>query len=424
MWVKKKILPSSLELLMQIANYFNEAVTLSANNKVEEAIPLLEKAWHYSKGYNNVAKATVLRALGVAYSRIGNFQRAEYYHTKATAYNKKEVLSWCALAVIKKHGEKSQLHKRLLKLFDLNITDIEKQYVYFALGKVFDDKGDYDKAFEYYFKGNELGKQSYPFETWDQCLNEFDELLNRSTAEHLAELGIDDSRFIFIVGMPRSGTTLLDSQLAKHKDIISKGEQIVLPSIKQSLDDYSGEWFYIKNILRQPHRIKELAQRYVDETVVGEAKYYINKVPNNFTHLVMIQALLPNAKIIHCKRHPIDTGLSCYFQNFHDCDQEWSFDMDGIVRYTNIYRDVMSYAENLLLDTHVVQYEDLVSNQDTVLNGVFDFLNLSPADCTDISGGAINTASIWQARQPVYQSSIERWKNYEKHITPLLALEQ
>lgn len=389
--------------------YYNLAVVYEKRNETEEAIKLLKKSYKMSKP--SMARGMILKNLGILHSEMGRFDMCERYQRKALKINPQDVGSWASIAHNRK-WEDGEIVDELLLALERVSDGMPKSTILFSLGKVHDDMGEYDKAFEYYREANDLNDKGYNFQIWDHILEEL-KMCDQALAEDFSKWGSDDENQIFVLGMPRSGTTLVDRILCKN-GISSVGEFTILPYIKRHLTAISGEQFMVKNIIRNSKEMRGLADAYLESVPEGKV---INKVPNNFCYLAMIQAMFPKAKIVHCMRNPVDTGLSCYFQYFAHF-QEWSFNLENIVKFTKIYRRFMQHAkENLLLDIYDVQYEDIISSEEA-REGLVKFVGKGHGETIS----PVRTASIWQSRQPIYNTSVGRWKNYERHIKPLLQL--
>ena len=232
---------------------------------------------------------------------------------------------------------------------------------------------------------------------------------------------------VFIVGMPRSGTSLVENILASHSQVFGADELTDIEAISNAIQKYSASGNPYPTALRDvPDAvIKEFAQRYLERLrdLAPTAQRIVNKMPTNFEHLGLIALMLPNARIIHCKRDRIDTCLSCYFQNFSHRQLDFSYDLFHLRFFWDCYKRLMEHWVNVLpIQIFEITYEQLVVNQETQTRELLEFcgLNWEP-ECAapHLNQRPVQTASRWQVRQPVYTSSIGRWRNYEKHIAPL-----
>ena len=298
-----------------------------------------------------------------------------------------------------------------------SLTPDDSVILHFALGKLYDDEGEYDSAFRYFKAGNELRKAGHGF-----SLNEEPAFVERSIAAYQRELfaefrgvGNESARPVFVVGMMRSGTTLVEQILASHPQIHGHGELEGIRWIAQSLGGQALD----------DDTIRRLAAQYLAglERDAGESIRSVDKMPHNFRFLGLITLLFPRAKLIHCVRDPRDTCLSCYFHDF-GIRNTFTRDLEELGRFYRTYRRLMAHWHAVLpapiLD---VPYEELVVNQEFWSRKIVDFVGVSwDARCLEYhkNDRPVVTSSFWQVRQPIYSSSIGRWRHYEKHLGPLL----
>ncbi len=310
-----------------------------------------------------------------------------------------------------------------------NIPAVSRFAAGFALGKALDDVGQFDEAFACYEQANSLAKQLRTSigETYDPVavhkLN--DQVVNVFNAAYFEERrgwGDASELPVFVVGMPRSGTTLLQQILASHPQVYGAGELSDIADITRSL---GGTDVKSAAIGWPREQIDAAAQRHVQKlrSMDENALRVVDKMPSNVHRLSLIALLFPSARVIFCNRDARDTCLSCYFQWFAT-GNTFAFDLahcgheqlatDRLMRH---WRQVLPMK---MLD---VQYEDLVADLEGQSRRLIEFLDLpwDPA-CLDFhrTQTTIVTASSWQARQPIYQKSVGRWRNYEKHLGPLL----
>lgn len=301
-------------------------------------------------------------------------------------------------------------------------------FLHFALGKCFDDVGDYDRAFQNFIEGCKLKRATFTYDS-EQTTQHFSDIIrvfNRATIERLRGSG-DPSRLpIFVLGMPRSGTTLVEQIIASHPDVHGAGELPDLMEIAQR--DVAG------NGVVFPDNIPALDQSslsaWAADYIAGlqrrapDAKRITDKMPTNYFAIGLIHAMLPNAKIIHVNRNPVDTCLSCFVQLFSK-QLEHTYDLSELGQYYVDYARLMEHWRSVLPAGTLleVQYEDIVADQEGQARRMIDFCGLYWNDaCIDFhkSKRSVHTASVTQVRQPIYKSSVERWRPYEKFLGPLL----
>jgi hypothetical protein len=230
--------------------------------------------------------------------------------------------------------------------------------------------------------------------------------------------------------MPRSGTTLTEQILSAHSQIQGAGERKELADILiRFLDNSLPNWLDQETILQNsdPIAVKKIGETYQQllEKEFPDAQHIIDKMPANFKNVGLIKVLFPDAVIINCRRNPMDTILSCYFQQFSDRTY-YSFRLDALVEFFNIYNQYMRFWLEMFDDIFVVKYEDVVADARGQMEKILSALGLDWEDAMDAhhksNKRVPKTASHWQARQPIYNRSVERWRKYEKHIGYLAKL--
>jgi tetratricopeptide (TPR) repeat protein len=300
--------------------------------------------------------------------------------------------------------------------------------LHFDAASLLDRMGRYDEAFAHARRANEL--LAKPCDA--SALVDADRKIAYFTPQRLRCLPrstVDSRRIILIVGMPRSGTTLVEQILASHPQVFGGGESHVLDNLYQELCQANwsdGAEFPESLDSLSLSSADRLAKRYQSELVppeAGSAVYITDKTPLNFRHLGLVELLLPNCHVIHCTRSPLDTCLSCYFTDFafgHD----FSRDLEQLGAMFRHYQRLMAHWNQFLtIPIHQVRYEDLVLDLETQSRRITGFLQL-PWDkrCLKFHENPrrVYTASKHQVRQPIYLSSIGRWRNYQRHIAKLI----
>ena len=275
----------------------------------------------------------------------------------------------------------------------------------FALGKIYDDLGDWDRAFENFQEGNNLENKSYKFNN-DLALFDTVKLQFENFQKDVD--GFHSDKPVFIVGMPRCGSTLTESHLSASSEVHPVGERTEI-----------FQAFY-HSIGAEPASSHDYGQAYVGrmERFSESTARLLDK--NLFNHMLIgfIKAILPESKILHVQRDPIDTCLSSFFQRFQE-GNEFTFSLISLGKRFSLYTEIMKYW-SVEFQLFEVSYEDLINNPDPTRQKLFKYVGLEAPDF--VARGtdrAIATASAWQVRQPLYKTSVKRWKNYEKHLGPL-----
>lgn len=310
---------------------------------------------------------------------------------------------------------------------DSSLLSASRSNLHFNLGRLYDDIKNYDQAFVHYKEGNDLKPSSF---NRDQHKLDIEAQIAIFTPEFMQELPrstLCSERPIFIVGMVRSGTSLVEQILASHPDIYGAGELADIYQFTKNLPEYIGtDETYPACLagLAQSH-CDSLAQSYLDllDKLSADTKYVTDKMPSNFLYLGLIESLFPNARIIHCMRNPIDTCLSTYFQDFSS-DHPYAYDLPNLAAFYQDYLKSMAHWRQVIkLPMLEVSYEDLVEDQEKVSRSLIDFCDLPWSDsCLQFHENKrfVRTASFDQVNRAIYKQSVARWKNYESHLGPLI----
>lgn len=299
----------------------------------------------------------------------------------------------------------------------------------FSLGKAFEDKKEYDRAFEYYIQGNEKHRASIvydPVQTElahrkmkDTYSEEFLQRIEKS------EPGAKDPAPIFIVGLPRSGSTLLEQILASHSLVDGTSELPDLGIVSQMIaDKQKGRTFPAGILDMKDSEILSLGEEYLKRTMRHRrgAPFFTDKMPNNFAHVGLLRAILPNAKIIDARRHPLDSCVGSFKQHFAK-GQTFTYDMFELGEFYLQYDELMEHWNQLLPGKVLkVQYEDVVEDLETQVRRILEYCELPFEEgCVNFheTKRSVRTASSEQVRQPIYNKSLNTWKRFDKHIDDL-----
>lgn len=397
------------------------AQTLTFLNDYEEAEALVHRALKLNKADEN---AQVV--LGTILTETGRIDEAIRHYQKMIAGNNQVGLAYDNYARLKKFtADDKSLIKKAERVLGQGMPPQDRVGVHFALGKMYDDIKDYDKAFNNFRDANVLGKVGYDIARDKSRFKLVTRLFNANSIAEYAEFGSDSTVPVFIIGMPRSGTTLMERIIASHSQGAGAGELQVMSRIAHQLitDNASTSATRVKaelgSELAQGHAslyLGVLRQGYEDKSRV------VDKLPGNYINLGLIASLFPKATIIHAQRDPLDTCLSCYFQAFGQVG--WANDFESIVGHYKIYRDYMDYWRKVLPEGKIldVSYEKLTAEPAIEGRKMIEHCGLEwEADSLEFhqQEAVVRTVSQWQVRQPIYQSSKRRWINYAAHIQEL-----
>jgi tetratricopeptide (TPR) repeat protein len=307
-------------------------------------------------------------------------------------------------------------------------SDNRRISLHFALGKCYDDTGEYDKAFPHYLDGCRLKRARLPYDPEESARQfaEIREIFGREYIDGLRGAGDPSALPIFVLGMPRSGTTLTEQIIASHPDVHGAGELPDLLRIAHRKTDPKTTSFPDNLRYLDQATLTAWGNEYINGMKVRapDSKRITDKMPANFFAVPLIHLMLPNAKIIHVNRNPVDTCVSCFTRLFHR-KQEHTYDLAELGRYYTGYARLMAHWREVLppgafLD---INYEDIVADQEGQARRLLEYCGLDwDAACLDFhkTKRQVRTASVTQVRQPIYATSVERWRKYEKFLGPLL----
>jgi tetratricopeptide (TPR) repeat protein len=408
----------------------NMGIAFKDQAKLDEALSCYQKALQlkpdYAAAYNN---------MGVAFQNQGNFDEGNSCFRKALELKPDNAQALYSLVQPQKlsYYETQELFQLAEQLSKQDMSEDDSTLVYFALGKLCDDLGMFEKAFEYYRLANTLAHRKVEFridlhrEYISKIIQTFtDDLFYRRQT-----WGSDSKMPIFIVGMPRSGTTLVEQIISSHPDVLGAGELSFFFQIDSKLKSrqiHSLYPEYVQWVDRETaHDISEGYLGHLRNLAKSSANQsrVTDKMPHNYLLLGLMFLLLPKARFVHCQRHPLDNCLSIYFQKFLK-EHPYAYDLSEIGRSYSEYQRLMSHWRQVLPTTiFEVTYEELVSRQEQVSQELLEFCGLEwDSRCLEFHKNArpVFTASYWQVRQPIYASSIGRWKHYSKFLGSLKEL--
>jgi len=388
----------------------------SAKKNTLEAIKMNPK---HDTAYNN---------LGLINMANGHLRDAKKNFLYAIKYNQNNTKAYFNISKLLNYKNN---HKQFQKLFNLSNSvklNKEKEFIYFALGKAFDDKECFKKSFYYYEKGNLLKRSTikYSSKTNKNLFNNITRIFNKFLINKFNNSGDKDTSPVFIVGMPRSGTSLIEQVLASHSKIFGAGEI-------NYLDDTINKFFVHNKIFFHPKTIfnknfLSAGNYYIAKTkkISCDKKYIINKLPLNFRWIGLIKLILPNAKIIHCRRNPMDTCLSIFQQNFYTKGNEYSYKLSEIGVFFNLYIDIINHWKKVLPNSfYEIDYEHYVINQKRETKKLLDYCNLKwESKCMNFHKTirSVRTSSDHQIRKKIYRNSINKWKTYKQELKKLSSI--
>lgn len=308
-----------------------------------------------------------------------------------------------------------------------NLDDSNKAELAFALGKVYADIKDDSRSFDYYRQGNALKRASIEYSIeWDRTLfSAIQQTITADFIERHAGIFCTDATPIFIVGMPRSGTSLTEQILASHSQVHGAGELNDLRIVIEQVCEAQGGEFPEALASLSEQSLSRIATSYSERlrAYAPEASRITDKMPHNFLYLGLIRLLLPNARIIHCQRNPMDNALSIFKELFKQ-GHGYAYNLEELGQYYRLYQDLMAHWRKLLPGGfYELRYEDLVTDQETQTRRLLEYCELPWEDaCLDFHQiqRTVRTASLAQVRQPIHTNSVEAWRRFEPQLQPFI----
>jgi tetratricopeptide (TPR) repeat protein len=389
--------------------------SIEAHQKAIELNPKLASSW---------------LGLGHTLKTVGRQEEAiEAYHQCSKLEPNFGMVHW-SLANLKTYQfTDEEIADMETRVADENVNGESEVNFLFALAKAYEDRKDYDKAWRYYDEGNSLRRMQEVYDPVDtQVANDTSiSVFNKELLQQNTGIGNTDPAVIFIVGLPRSGSTLIEQILASHSLVEGTSELPYVSRITRSLNRNRADG------INYPQAVRELEQRHFEALGKDYIKYckmhrtegtpyFIDKNPNNFPSIGLIHMMLPNAKIIDARRHPMDACFSGYRQLFAK-GQPFTYDLTDIGEYYLQYQRMMDYWHEVLPGRVLtVQYEEVVTDFENQVRRILEYCNLPfEESCLNFydTDRPIRTASSEQVRQPIYTQSLHRWRLYEQHLDEL-----
>jgi len=386
--------------------------------------------------YNEILKlepknTDVMLSMGHLYKTSGEIDKSINSYKKAYKTDKYFGDSYWSLANLKTYtfseSEVASLNKMVS---DPYVSEDERTFMHFALGKAYEDLNEYEKSFNHYKEGNLIKKSKALFNVNDfkkECSNQIDvctdDLFNMKS-----DWGSESKAPIFILGLPRVGSTLIEQILSSHSLVEPTHE---LPNIistalrlnERKSQDKKSRYPDILLSLSSP-QLKLVGDKYIKDSEVfrSDKPYFIDKMPNNFRHIGLIKLILPNAKIIDIRRSSMSACFSCYKQLFAE-GQEFTYDLKDLAGYYNNYVELMDHWNKVLPEQILsINYEDVVNNFEESVRNILDYCDIPfEQQCLEFykSKRSVKTPSAEQVRQPIYKSGMDYWKNYEPYLDDL-----
>ena len=394
--------------------YYNLANLFKTLKNYDEAIKnykeVIKLNPNFSDPYNNI---------GTIYSILGKFNDARDFYKKSMKINEYFSEPYKNYVQLSKIDEKDEVFNNLKKIVkNENLDEEQKQVFFYSISKAYFDIGNDDLAFKYLNSANKLKLKNidYSFNTDKKEFKKIKEYFSKKEILNLKNLKENQIKPIFILGMPRSGTSLIEQIISNHSEVHGAGELDLLPiSVKNSNWQNSNNFDEI---------IKKIRKEYLEKiSLISKKNYITDKLPGNFKRIGFILNAFPDSKIIHLQRNPMAVCWSNYKSNFNSTGMGFTLDQEYTAEYYLLYKDLMKFWNERYSDKIInVNYESLVENFEEEVKKLFVKLNLNwEKQLYDFHKNErpVETASFLQVRTKVYQKSSEQWKNYEKYLTSM-----
>jgi len=404
--------------------HYNLGIALDELSRPEEATVRYEQALaidpDYAEAHHNLANAL---------DELGRREDAISHYEQALAIKPGYAEAHRNLARINPEQEQAAAIEKLLE--NPSLSEIDATHCHFALGNIHHNAKNFDKAFEHYEHANKLKRKAvcYNSHSFTAYVNRLIDTFSESYFQEIFGSGSDSKLPVFIIGMPRSGTTLVEQIVSSHPRVHGAGELAFLGRFEQSIaQQFESPTTYPECMpLCYESVAPEFSRKYLEEirNYEHDAERITDKMPDNFMRVGLIKTLFPKARIIHCQRNALDTCTS-NFLNYFATGNEYSFDLSELGQYYLDYERLMAHWDNLFSsEILTVRYEELIMNQEGISRQMVEYLGLEWDDrCLEFHKNvrAVHNFSSMQVRQQIYAHSINRWKAYENQLAPLLEI--
>ena len=386
-------------------------------NQFHNAIKLYEKALSISS-----ENTIVYYSLALAHQGIGNFEKTIFYCEKILKIDPNFTRADHLISQSTKYKEENEHYKSLInKKNNSNLKSFEKIDILFSLAKAEEDLGNIDHASKYLIEGNKIKKEliNYNVRKDIDLINDIKKKFLQLKKENQS---LTKNKIIFILGLPRSGTSLVEQIITSHSDVFGGGE---LPILSKIVKEHfiKNEKILLENFeeINLLDKLRNEYQNYLNFFKFSE-KYITDKAPLNFRWIGFIKLLFPNAKIIHCKRDPKNNCLSM-FKNLFEGGLNFTYDQDDLVRYHQNYLDLINFwNEKYPGEIFNINYEELISNNEIIIRKLIEYCGLNwEENCLSFHKNKtpIKTMSTAQARSPIYKTSLNQFDKYKRYLTIL-----
>lgn len=404
--------------------HYNLGIALDELARPEEAVSRYERALAINPDY-----AEAHHNLGNALDELGRREDAIAHYERALALRADYAEAHRNLSRLQPQRDRVPEIEKLLSSPSQSKADAI--HCHFALGKIYHDAQSFEQAFDHYKAGNTLKREtiSYDSRNFTAHVDRLIAAYSNSYFQEVQASGSESELPVFILGMPRSGTSLVEQIVSSHPQVYGAGELVSIARFEKTIAEHFGTSTPYPECMSQCYQsvAPEFAEKYLDElrAFSNDARRVTDKMPDNFMRIGLIKTLFPKAQIVHCQRNALDTCTSNYL-NYFATGNEYSFDLTDLGHYYLDYDRLMAHWNRLFSDEILtVQYEELVMNQEDISRQLIAYLGLEWDNrCLDFHKNerAVHSFSSMQVRQPIYAGSVNRWKHYEKQLAPLIEM--
>ena len=396
------------------------AFSLSRTGQFDQAAELAEKILSQNRNY-----LPAIDLLTSIYEKTGQVDKGwELAESVVEQYpNNVTVAITYGKYALRKNKQTSAIEKLSRFIGRSDIKDDDRLSVHMLLGKLYDSIYEYEDAFSQFKKANDLKYNDYQISDFKQHVDSIISFFSRERYSGIASSTIDSEKPVFILGMPRSGTSLIEQIIGSHSQVYAAGELQNINKIALKIDQPGGQYpsaLETMSVNTLNNYASDLLQL-LDDLSEGEQKVS-DKLPHNFLFIGLIHKLFPKAKIINCLRDPVDNCLSCYFQHFGGY-HPYAYDLTNLAKYYLQYTRLMKHwQDELEIPILNIHYEDVVHSTKQEVEKILSYLGLGWEErCLEFYNQkrAVHTASYAQVSKKIYTGSVKRWLDYKHHITEL-----
>ena len=360
---------------------------------------------------------------------LGRVAEAEPDLTPALSIQKYRVNALTEIALLRKNDQTSGYAEQIrMELEKPELTEENRSDLFLCLGRLHENGRDYDNAFLNFTRSRMLLHSKFDMNKFLLSIEQSEAILTREVFERFRTFGHESEKPVFIVGLPRSGTTMTEQIIAAHSHAEGVGELVRMLRMCANFSNPGGPRQMLDRMTEAgPGRWKDVPQQYLNllDALAPGAKRTVDKMPSNFRILGFIHLCFPNARIIHCKRNPLDNFVSI-FQNKMNATHGYSYDQVTYGEYYKHYLRSMEHWKTVLAGSiYEIQYESMTANPEPEIRKMLDFLGLPWEDgCLNFNEreATVKTFSRLQVRNPINTGSVARWRNYESHLAPLISV--